>query len=325
MARLARWDDARNELRVREVQLRGQLKLGRKLSREGTGLWAIAHIMGQLGGDSGEKNGLLAYSSNVAQMTSWDYVKQLSQEHQELAERYGPQYSRVQEIQERIARIQERVRTSRGELERTDIKDLLKALEEGVKASETIRAELDRGFTADKAQEGDLIEETRLRNDVERRTMSFNLTLTQLKQAEFTRDFESINTEAVEAPNIPNRRMWWRYLLVLTLALLFGLAAGTMLILRRERYRPRLRSEAEVCKVLGLAVIGRLPPLEGRPTVRAGLAAATPEGQRERASLHISLELLRRRQPGLKVVMVVGPRAGAGATLTASTKRDSEF
>ena len=68
MARLARWDWALNELRVREVQLRGQLELGRKLSREGAGLWAIAHIMGQLGGDSEDKNGLLTCSSNVARL-----------------------------------------------------------------------------------------------------------------------------------------------------------------------------------------------------------------------------------------------------------------
>jgi capsular exopolysaccharide synthesis family protein len=318
LARLAGWDKARQELRVREVQLQGQLALGRKLSREGAGLWAIAHIMGQLSGDTGDQNGLLTYSSNVAQMTSWDYIKQLSQEQQEMAERYGPQYSKVQEIQERIARIQERVRTSRGELERADIKDLLKAVEEGIKASEAIRADLDRGFTADKAQESALIEETRLRNDVERRILLFNLTLNQLKQAEVARDFEAINTEAVEATNISDRRLWWRYLLWLAVALILGLSAGTMLILGLEKYRPCLRSEPGVRRALGLAVIGRLPPLQGRPTVRAGLAGGTSESQRERDSLLSGLELLRRRQPGLKVVLVTSPRTGTGATMTAS-------
>ncbi|HEY7309646.1 MAG TPA: polysaccharide biosynthesis tyrosine autokinase [Gemmataceae bacterium] len=318
LARLGRWDGARNQLHLREVQLQGQLELAQKLSRQGAGLWAIAHIMGQLSGDTGDKNGLLSYSTNVAQMTSWDYVKQLSLEQQELAERYGPQYSRVQEIQERIARIQERVRTSRGEMERADIKDLLTALEQGLKASQAIRAELDRDFTADKAQESDLIEETRLRNEVERRMLLFNFTLNQLKQAEVARDFESVNTDAVESVNIPDRRLWWRYLLVVAAALMFGLSAGTLLVLGREKYRPHLRSEPQVRRTLGLAVVGRLPSLHGRPSARAGLAAATTEDQRDRASLHTNLDLLRRRRLGLKVVLVAGPRAGAGATMTAS-------
>jgi capsular exopolysaccharide synthesis family protein len=304
-ARQERLDRARTELRVREVQLQVQVELVQKLTREKTDLWAIAYSMGRLAGDLGDKNGLLAYSSNMAQMTSQDLVKQLRLEQQQLAERYSPQYSKVLEIQGQIDRIQERTR----KLEQPDMKDLLQALEGGLKASEAMRAELDKEFEADKARERDFNEEARLRDEVESRRKLFNAADDQL---------ESINAQALEPPNVPERRFWRLCLPVPLLASLFGLAAGAALVLAREELRPRLRSEAEVRKALGLAVVGRLPPLEGSPTVRAGLAAGTPDGQRDRASLHTSLELLRRCQPGLKVLMIAGPRAGAGATLTAS-------
>jgi capsular exopolysaccharide synthesis family protein len=318
MGRLERWDRAGAELRVREVQLRGQFELGRKLAQERVGLWAIAHITGQLAGDWGDKNGLLAYSSNVTQMTSWDYVKQLSLEQQQLAERYGPQYSKVQEIQEQIARIQERVRNSRSGQEQADIKDLLKALEQGLKASEAMRAELDKGFTADKALESDFMEEARLRNEVERRLALFHAAIAQFKQAEIARDFESINTEAVEAPNVPEHRLWRRYLQVPLLASLFGLAAGAALVLAREKLRPHLHSEAEVREALGLAVVGRLPTLGGRPAVGAGRAAGSRDNERVCAGRHINLALLRRHRPDLKVVLVASPRRGDGTTYVAS-------
>src|SRR5512135_578048 len=50
--RLASWDRAANEALVKAVQLKAQLELGRQLTREGTELWAVAHAIGQLGGDT---------------------------------------------------------------------------------------------------------------------------------------------------------------------------------------------------------------------------------------------------------------------------------
>ena len=37
---------------VKAVQLKAQLELGRQLTREGTELWAVAHAISQLGGDT---------------------------------------------------------------------------------------------------------------------------------------------------------------------------------------------------------------------------------------------------------------------------------
>lgn len=47
--RLALWDQAAGEARLRAIRLREQLELGRSLSREGADLWAVVHAMAQLG------------------------------------------------------------------------------------------------------------------------------------------------------------------------------------------------------------------------------------------------------------------------------------
>src|SRR5205085_5333793 len=141
-------------------------------------------------------------------------------------------------------------------------------------------------------------EDANLRDEVEGRRKLFNAANAQFEQAELRREFESINTQVVEAPNVPERPLWRLYLPVPLLASLFGLAAGAALVLAREKLRPRLRSETEVREALGLAVVGRLPTLRGRPAVRAGLAA----GSRACAALRTNLELLRRQRPDLKVL-----------------------
>jgi Mrp family chromosome partitioning ATPase len=337
MGRVKRLEEARTELSLREGKLRGQVELVRKLQE--TGLWAVAHIMGQLAGDPGDKNGLLAHLSNLAQMISWDYVKQLSLEQQRLADDLGSwQSSKVQELQKKIESAQEGIRKR----ERAETGDLLRALEGGLTTIEGMRAELDRKIEADKAELGDFLQEARLRDEVENRRKMLNAALPALgastvglmgsprgqgpflaasalfpgRPTEPRRKFEPI-TQALEAPNIPERRFWRLYLPVPLVASLFGLAAGAALVLVREVLRPRLRSEAEVREALGLAVVGRLPTLRGRLAVRAGLAAGSRAGERACAALLTNLGLLRCHRPDLKVLLVTGPCRGDGATTTA--------
>ena len=106
--RLANWDRAANEAMVKAVQLKSQLELGRQLTREGTELWAVAHAISQLGGDT--SNLMAGLASGPSQSGAADVVRQLTQEQQQLAERFGPQYSKVRELQAQIDRIRGRVR-----------------------------------------------------------------------------------------------------------------------------------------------------------------------------------------------------------------------
>ena len=55
-----RWDQAANEAMIKSVQLKRQLELGRKLAGEGTELWAVAHAISQLGGDTSSLTAILS-------------------------------------------------------------------------------------------------------------------------------------------------------------------------------------------------------------------------------------------------------------------------
>jgi len=231
--RLERWDKAMNEAQVREVQIRAQLELGQKLSREGAGLWSIVHAMNQMNGDT--SNGLLNYTTNAASVTSWDYVRQLSQEQQQLAERYGPRYSKVQELQEQITRIQERVRESRSRYEQVEIGDLLKALTEGVKRSEAMRAEMNKGFEQDRKIESDFMVEMSLRNNLDRRRALFNALVDQFKAAQVAGDLSPVAAKVLEPPTANPEHVWPRSLLTLVLALLGGSLVGAGLVALRNR------------------------------------------------------------------------------------------
>ena len=105
-SRLARWDQAANEAMIKSVQLKRQLELGRKLAGEGTELWAVAHAVSQLGGDTSSLTAILSSSQDGAA----DYIRQLAQEHQQLNERFGPNYAKVRELKAQIERVRQSVR-----------------------------------------------------------------------------------------------------------------------------------------------------------------------------------------------------------------------
>ena len=105
-SRLARWDQAANEAMIKSVQLKRQLELGRKLAGEGTELWAVAHAVSQLGGDTSSLTAILSSSQDGAA----EYIRQLAQEHQQLNERFGPNYAKVRELKAQIERVRQSVR-----------------------------------------------------------------------------------------------------------------------------------------------------------------------------------------------------------------------
>ena len=107
-SRLSRWDQAANEAMVKAVQLKSQLEVGRKLAGDGAELWAIAHAITQVGGDT---NSLMALvTAGSSQNGEADLIRQLAMEQQQLVERHGPEYAKVKELKLEIERIRERGR-----------------------------------------------------------------------------------------------------------------------------------------------------------------------------------------------------------------------
>jgi len=79
---------AANEAKLKAMQLKSQLEMGKQLSKSGAGLWSIAHAMEQLGG--APTSPVLANTAVTSQGASLDYLRQLCEEQQRLVERFGP-------------------------------------------------------------------------------------------------------------------------------------------------------------------------------------------------------------------------------------------
>ena len=145
--RIDEWDRAINDARVRAIELKAKVELGQKLAKDGVGLWSLALAMDQLGDRAGGALGPRAQGFTPASPS--DYLRQLSQEQQQLAEQYGPQATKVKEIQERIGQVQEHARSSRNRLDQQEIRDLLESLAAGLKTLEAMQGELTRAYGQD--------------------------------------------------------------------------------------------------------------------------------------------------------------------------------
>ncbi|MBV8076683.1 MAG: polysaccharide biosynthesis tyrosine autokinase, partial [Planctomycetaceae bacterium] len=324
--RLANWDKAANEAMVKAVQLKAQLELGRQLTREGTELWAVAHAIHQLGGDT---NTLMAgLTSGASQSGSADLIRQLTQEQQQLAERFGPQYSKVRELQAQIDRIRGRVRGARSRLEGDEVRDLVRAIEQSLESVQAMRNELGKQFGQDQEKakqfEADLLAEEYLRNKLERQRTLFNTVSDQLKQAQFIGAYSSITSQVIAPAKALRSPIYPRVGLTLALALVIGCTVGTGAAVVLDRLDQRVHSIDELRQLTGLVVLGQVALLPKRQSGAIGpmglISYAKPNSYWAEAyrAIRINLDFLHRRDPRLQVLLVTSPYPGDGKTTAAS-------
>jgi capsular exopolysaccharide synthesis family protein len=323
--RLDHWDHAASEMRVKAIQLKAQLDLGRKLANEGTELWAIAHAISQLGGDATSLTTTLA--SRSSQNGTGDYIRQLEQEQQQLIERHGPEYSKVQSLQDNIARIRDRNRTSRGRVQETEVRDLLNSIDQSLKSVESMQAAIHNGFDGDrdemKLTELDLLKEANLRSELERHQSLFNTVVDQLKQAHFVSDFSSISSQTIEPANAAKKPVHPRTSLTLALALMMGCIGGMGIATAVEWLDQRIRSLDELRKIFSLPVLGKLPQLNEAEIASIGefgrLCQSRPRSSTAEAyrAVRTNLDFLRRNRD-IQVLLVTSPHPGDGKSATAS-------
>ena len=197
-SRLARWDQAANEAMIKSVQIKSQLDLGHKLAGKGTELWAVAHAISQLGGDSASLASITTSSGGVD-----EYSRRLMQEQQQLAERFGPNYTKVRELQAQIDRVRQGARGA-SSLGGGGVRDLLSALEQGLQSMKTMGRELSERYDQSRKEakkfELDLLADDDLRNKLERQRLLFNTVVEQYKQARFVSDYSSVTSQLIDPP-----------------------------------------------------------------------------------------------------------------------------
>jgi polysaccharide biosynthesis transport protein len=324
--RLANWDREVSVAMVKAVQLEAQLELARKLAREGTELWAVVHAISQLGGDTSSL--MAALASGTAQSGAADYIRQLSQQQQQLAEQFGPEYAKVRELQAQIDRIRGRVRGARSRLEGDEVRDLLNAIDQSFQSVQAMRSELGKQFDQEQEKakqfEEDLLAEADLRGKLERQRVLFNTVVDQLKQAQFVSDYSSITAQVIEPAKTPHGPVWPKVSLTLALALVVGCAVGMGAAVVSDRLDQRVRSLDELRQLTDLAVLGQvalLPKDQSAATGSIGLIShAKPRSSWAEAyrAIRTNLDFLRRRNQRLQVLLVTSTHPGDGKTTSTS-------
>jgi capsular exopolysaccharide synthesis family protein len=320
----------RSSLSLKETEenyrrLKFQLTLGTKLAHEGMEMWAVAHAINQLGGDSTSLNS--AINSGMAFSGTSDYVRQLISEQQQLAERFGPENTKAQAIHEQVTRIQERTRDARGRLGQAEVKDLLASISESLKAVESLREEAAADFVREqsdaKRTEMAMLMGSNLNVQVERHRALFNTVLDQLKQAQFVGDVSNITSMAIEPPYALRKPTSPKILSLLAAALLLGLMVGAAGVVVVDRMDQRIHTVRELRSILGLPVLAQIDQVGPEQLEEFGeigmLCDLKPrslvaEGYR---SIRTNIDFLRRSRR-IQVVLITSPRAGDGKSVSAS-------
>lgn len=322
--RLDDWGRAAREAMVRGVQLKAQLELGRELAGKGVGLWSIAYALDQVGGGEGGRLGPRTLGLGPAPPS--DYLRMLSTEQQQFAERFGAQSTKVKEIQEKLAEAQAGSREVRGRLEGAEVRDLLGSIDTTLKSIESMRGEIQRRFDQDmvlaKRAEIDQLTEQNLKNELARQRALFDSVVEQFKRASLVGDFAGIRSQVIEPPNALPKPVRPLVSMVLGMALAAGCVLGLGAALGAELVDPKVRSAGEVRRLWRLPVLGQLPYVPASQAPRhapVGLICQTmprsPSAESYRV-IRANLDLSRRDRD-VRVVMVTGPLGGEGKSTVA--------
>ncbi len=317
---------ATNEAKIKSVTLQEQLEMGKKLAKDGRGLWAVAHAMDQLNPSATAGNLVTALAVNNSSVPL-DYLRILTTEQQQLAEKFGSRNARVQEIKDLLDRAQDAVRESRKRLDKGEISDLIGAVEQSVTSVEVMHKSLQREFDEAlgeaKKIETDLLTDSTYRENLDRQRSLFNTVVEQLKQTQFVALHSDYTSQTIEYPNWHFGASSPKISIVMGVAFVLGGIVSAAGAIVKDRLDPRLRSAGEVRKILGTPVIGQVPWMSesysNRPGGLAQVVETLPRSPWAEAyrSARTTLQLLRRnRQVG--VILVTSPRAGDGKTTSAS-------
>ena len=258
-----------------------------------------------------------------------DYVRQLTNQQQELADRYGADYSKVQEIEQQIVRVQEVAAGSRRSLEKVDVDDLIRSIEEAQEAVVRLRDQYDKRFDGDLEQARQILNEQAveesLHDRLDRQKALFNTVVDQLEAAQLVGEYSGVVTQTIEPPQALKGAVAPRIMLTLMLALMGGGVLGVAAALAADGLDSRLRSLDELRSILSARVLGVIPRLskaELAGVPEPGLVLISkPESLAAEAyrAVRTALEFTRlQRQHNAQVILVSSPSPADGKSTVSS-------
>lgn len=252
-------------------------------------------------------------------------LQALRREREQLVRARGEAAPEVQRIDGQIASIADDDAAARGDQSGARSGVLLASLARSLEAIESMRSDIQDKFDEDlalsKRNEIALLEETNLKNDLERRRALFNSVVDQLKNAQLSSDYGGLSTQLIDPTTVAVERP--KTEMFVAMAILGGLGLGTLAAFALESLEGRIGSIAAVKRTLNAPIIGLIPSaLPGRgggatPVGLAGHAMPSSSLAESYRTTRTNLEFHRKSRDA-QVVLITSSRPGEGKSTTAS-------
>lgn len=130
------------------------------------------------------------------------------------------------------------------------------------------------------------------------------------------------NISVIDAASVPQRPVSPRPLLSMALAALAGLGLALLLVFLRERFDDSIRAPEDVESKLGLPLLGVVPLVKGRQTLRAALANPRSPVAEAQSALRSSVELASLRGMPSTLLLTSSREAEGKSTTALGLARD---
>jgi capsular exopolysaccharide synthesis family protein len=265
-----------------------------------------------------------ALRERLDQVATEEHQKLLLQ-HEKLRREHGESHPLVAKLKERIAGIETRQKQSADSPAGGNVGTLIDYMTQNLESIESLRGDLEKKFAEDlklsKQAEITLLEESNLRSNLERQRALFFSVVDQLKQAHLVSDFDSVSTQTVAPVTVAADQTLAIPLLILATMVGAGLGSGAAFL--ADLLEARVRTLAEIRKLVDVPLIGVIPFIRDNQIVSEGTAGLLSH-QKPRSALaesykttRTNLEFLRRSRQA-HVLLVASSLPGDGKTTTAS-------
>lgn len=215
-----------------------------------------AAIAGAAKSDDPMATPLTEINSNALIQEQKKRYGELSQEYDELSERYGPNFPKMIELQAKLNRIKQDIRREVG--------NILNAVDAELAAAKSAEAGLERTLEDFRKQAMELAEKGLKYNQLERERKNnekvYDLLLGRSKEADLSRLLRVNNIHILDAALLPQSPIRPRLQLNLLIALFVGFLAGFGLALLVEFADRTVKTQEDV-EELGIAFLGILPSI----------------------------------------------------------------
>ena len=252
-------------------------------------------------------------------------LQKLRLQHVKLRREHGESHPLVTQLKQRIASIEGRRQQVADSPGGGTSSALIDYMTQSLESIEVMRGDLQKKFDEDlslsKKAEITLLEESNLRSNLERQRTLFNSVVDQLKQARLVSDYDSVSTQTIAPISVAADQTMAIPLLILAVALGIGLGAAVAFL--ADLLEARVRTLAEIRKLVDLPLIGVIPFIKDNKIVAAGTVGLLSYQKPQSAlaecykTTRTNLEFLRRSRQA-HVLLVASSLPGDGKTTTVS-------